>query len=282
MRGYLPSHTKTSNVSTDDILIVGGNRGLGEALANIYVGEHKTVYATARHSAPHDRRGINWIPNIDITHENAGRLISMQYNSSQIDLLVICAGYFAKEKLDALNYEKELLMYKTTAIGPTFLVQNLVSHGLLKEGARIVLVGGESGSVALRHAIAHGGNYGGHGSKAALNMTAKLLSIDLEKKGIAVSVVHTGYLRKQNPDGFFEKGGPDGKHRSQIYQTSKLICCVAVKPDEAAHSLRDWIADFDMSKTGQFWSVRGTAGIPSAEHIMGKQTAATEAVQLPW
>jgi hypothetical protein len=41
-------------------------------------------------------------------------------------------------------------------------------------------------------------------------MTAKLLSLDLEKKGIAVSVVHTGYLRKQNPDGTFEKDGPDG------------------------------------------------------------------------
>jgi NAD(P)-dependent dehydrogenase (short-subunit alcohol dehydrogenase family) len=54
------------------------------------------------------------------------------------------------------------------------------------------------------------------GSKAALNMTAKLLSIDLEKKGIAVSVVHTGYLRKQNPDGFFEKGGPDGMHISPL------------------------------------------------------------------
>jgi short-subunit dehydrogenase len=67
----------------------------------------------------------------------------MQYNAPKIDLLVICAGYFAKEKLDSLNYEREILMYKTTAIGPTFLVQNLVAQGLLKEGSRIVLVGGE-------------------------------------------------------------------------------------------------------------------------------------------
>jgi len=147
----------------------------------------------------------------------------MQYNDPQIDVLVICAGYFAKEKLEALSYEKELLMYKTTAIGPTFLVQNLVSQGLLKEGSRIIMVGGESGSVALRHKSSHGGNYGGHGSKAALNMTARLLSIDLEKKGIAVSVVHTGYLRKQNPDGFFEKGGPDGMLLSSFEPFGKLI-----------------------------------------------------------
>lgn len=248
-----------------DILIVGGNRGLGQALAEQYVAEHKTVYATARHTAPHNDRGIQWIPNIDITHENAGRLISMQYNSPQIDLLVICAGYFAKEKLDSLNYEKQLLMYKTSAIGPLFLVNTLVQQGLLKEGSRIVFVGGESGSITLRHKDTHGGNYGGHCSKAALNMTAKLLSIDLEPKSIAVGVVHTGYLRKQNPDGTFEKGGPD-----------------AVKPDEAAESLRGFISTFDISKTGQFWSVRGTAGIPSAEAILGKTTAASEPVQLPW
>jgi len=201
---------------TDDILIVGGNRGLGEALAGQYIAEHKTVYATARHAAPHNNRGINWIPNIDITHENAGRLISMQYNSPQIDLLIFCAGYFAKEKLDSLNYEKELLMYKTSAIGPLFLVNTLVQQGLLKQGSRIVFVGGESGSITLRHKHTHGGNYGGHGSKAALNMTAKLLSIDLEPKGIAVGVVHTGYLRKQNTDGTFEKGGPGGMHPSSI------------------------------------------------------------------
>jgi NAD(P)-dependent dehydrogenase (short-subunit alcohol dehydrogenase family) len=68
----------------------------------------------------------------------------------------------------------------------------------------------------------NGGNYGGHGSKAALNMTAKLLSIDLEKKGIAVSVVHTGYLRKQNPDGFFEKGGPDGMFYVLPFKRSQI------------------------------------------------------------
>lgn len=175
-----------------------------------YIKEGKNVYATARHQPPHNTHGIHWIPNIDITHENAGRLIAMQYNADQIDLLIICAGYFAKETFDDLHFDRQVAMYKTTAIGPIFLIQHLVNHNLLKSHSRIVLVGGESGSIGLRHKVEGGGNYGGHGSKAALNMVSKLLSIDLEKKGIAVAVVHTGYLRKQNKDGFFESGGPDG------------------------------------------------------------------------
>lgn len=198
--------------SPDNILIVGANRGLGEALALQYKHEGKNVYATARHTAPLATHGIHWIPNIDITRENAGRLIAMQYDSESIDLLIICAGYFAKEKLDDLDYDRQVTMYKTTAIGPTFLIQHLINHNLLKKDSRVVLVGGESGSIALRHKVEGGGNYGGHGSKAALNMVGKLLSIDLEKKGIAVAVVHTGYLRKQNKDGFFESGGPDGAY----------------------------------------------------------------------
>lgn len=61
-----------------------------------------------------------------------------------------------------------------------------------------------------------------------------------------------------------------------------LIGVAAVKPDEAARSLKDFITTFDMSKTGQFWSVRGTAGVPSAEAVLGKCSVTSEPIQLPW
>lgn len=194
----------------ENVLIVGANRGLGQALAHQYVKEGKKIYATARNTAPYETHGIEWIPNIDITKDNAGHVIAFSSDLNQIDLLVICAGFFAKETLEKLDYAKEIEMYKTAAIGPTFLIRHLLNCKLLKNKSRIVFVGGESGSVALRHKSEGGGNYGGHGSKAALNMVAKLLSIDLEPMGIPVAVVHTGYLRQQNADGFFDAGGPDG------------------------------------------------------------------------
>ena len=76
-----------------------------------------------------------------------------------------------------------------------------------------MLVGDESGSVGLRHESGGGGDYGGRGSKAALNMVGKLLSIDLKERGIPVAVVHTGYLRKEYRDWFFGEVVRNGTFR---------------------------------------------------------------------
>lgn len=74
-------------------------------------------------------------------------------------------------------------------------------------------------------------------------MCAKLLSLDLKDRGVAVASVHPGFMRTEMTrsvgfDKFWDAGG-------------------AVTPDEAAKSLVEWIATFDMSKTGQYWAPRG-------------------------
>ncbi|KAF2259957.1 NAD(P)-binding protein [Lojkania enalia] len=250
-----------------NILIVGATRGLGHSLAHQYAKAGKTVYATARYSVPQSPvAGIHWIGNIDIAKESAGRLISAHWQEeTKIDVLILCANYFAEETLDELNWYKQTKMYETVAIGPVFLIKHLVDAGILKKGSRVVLVGSENGSVALRHETGGAGNYGGHGSKAALNMVGRLLSIDLKERGIAVAIVHTGYLRKENREGYFETGDKN-----------------AVKPDEAATSLRRWIDTFDMCQTGQFWAVRGAADIKTAEAVLGPLEKLATPLQLPW
>ncbi|KAF2793144.1 oxidoreductase [Melanomma pulvis-pyrius CBS 109.77] len=250
-----------------NILIVGATQGLGHSLALQYAKAGFSVYATARYSVPQTATpNLHWISKIDITDQGAGRRIAAHWEEgTKIDLLVICAGYFATESLDELNYDKQVRMYKTVAIAPPFLIHHLVTAGLLKTNSKVVLVGSEGGSIGLRHEVGGGGNYGGHGSKAALNMVGKLLSIDLKPKGIVVGIVHTGYLRKENKDGFFEIGD---KH--------------AVKPDEAAVALRTWVDTFDMEKAGQFWSVRGAADIKTAEAVLGPLDTLPTPLELPW
>ncbi|KAF2738309.1 NAD(P)-binding protein [Polyplosphaeria fusca] len=250
-----------------NILIVGATRGLGHSLATQYAKDGKTVYATARYSHTQTiTSGINWMANIDITRQGCARSISAHWQEeTEADLVVICAGYFASETSSGLDYDKEVAMYKTNAIGPLFLIKGLVETGIVKKNSRVVLVGGESGSIGLRHEVEGAGNYGGHASKAALNMVAKLLSLELKPLGIAVAVVHTGYLRKQNRDGFFESGDRN-----------------AVKPDEAAKSLKDWIETFDMGKTGQFWAVRGAADIKTAAAVLGPSETLSSPLELPW
>jgi NAD(P)-dependent dehydrogenase (short-subunit alcohol dehydrogenase family) len=81
-------------------------------------------------------------------------------------------------------------MYTTSSIAPVFIVHHLVKAGLIAQGAKLILVSSESGSITLRHEKEGGGNYGHHASKAASNMVGKLLSLDLKERGIAVAIVH--------------------------------------------------------------------------------------------
>lgn len=127
-------------------------------------------------------------------------------------MVIITAGYFATESFDEPNFENQVAMYKTSAIGPVFIVHHLVKQHLLGKGSKVVLVSSESGSITLRHESEGGGNYGHHASKSALNMVGKLLSLDLKDEGIAVAIVHPGFMRTEMTKGvgfdkFWDKGG---------------------------------------------------------------------------
>jgi NAD(P)-dependent dehydrogenase (short-subunit alcohol dehydrogenase family) len=177
-------------------------------------------------------------------------------------------------------------MYRTCVIGPTILVTALANAGsLLSSNSKVIFVSSESGSITLRHESEGGGNYGHHASKAAINMCAKLLSLDLKKRGVAVASVHPGFMRTEMTknvgfDKFWDEGG-------------------AVTPDVAAKSLAQWVATFDISKTGQFWAPRGPGyvrilrwrdcvltcdhrDIGTAEHVLGPKNKLSTPLQLPW
>ncbi len=116
-----------------------------------------------------------------------------------------------------------------------FVVQRLARAGLLAAGTKVVLVSSESGSVALRHASEGGGNYAHHASKAALNMVGRLLSLDLEEKGVVVSIVHPGFMRTNMTKGVgFDKYWDDGGGKFC------LSCCSL----SLSLSLRKWEAVF--------------------------------------
>lgn len=76
-------------------------------------------------------------------------------------------------------------------------------------------------------------------------MAGKLLSLDLKDAGVAVAMVHPGFMRTELTrsvgfDKFWDDGG-------------------AVTPDVAAKSLIEWIHGFDITHTGEYWAPRGAA-----------------------
>lgn len=188
------------------------------------------------------------MPSIDLESEKAGKNLTDFLHSksiSHIDIVIITAGYFATESLKEPSFSAQERMYRTCVIGPTILITALANYNdkLLDKHSKIIFVSSESGSITLRHEEEGGGNYGHHASKAALNMCAKLLSLDLKDRGTAVAAVHPGFMRTEMTknvgfDKFWDKGG-------------------AVTPDVAAKSLVEWVEGFDISKTGEYWAPRG-------------------------
>ncbi|KAJ5492875.1 hypothetical protein N7539_001621 [Penicillium diatomitis] len=252
----------------NNILIVGATRGLGASLATFYARDPANqVFGTARSPESPSTPNITWLPGIDVSESDVGqKLVSQIPASTHLSSVILTAGYFGSESFDSPDWEKEVKMYTTSAISPVFVVHHLVKAGLLRKGSKVMIVSSESGSITLRHEKEGGGNYGHHASKAASNMVGKLLSLDLKPQGIAVGLVHPGFMRTEMTksvgfDKFWDDGG-------------------AVTPDEAAQSLASFIETFDISKTGEYWAPRGPRDIGTAEAVLGENLPTP--LQLPW
>ncbi|KAF1914594.1 hypothetical protein BDU57DRAFT_519677 [Ampelomyces quisqualis] len=256
------------------ILVVGATRGLGASIVQFYAEDASNhVFATARTSnPPANTKNVAYIPSIDIASPEASSILIHYLESrkiSKIDIVIVTAGYFATESIQEPSFSAQERMYRTCAIGPTILITALANTGsLLSSSSKVILVSSESGSITLRHESEGGGNYGHHASKTALNMCAKLLSLDLRDRGVAVATVHPGFMRTEMTKGVgFDKFWDDGG---------------AVTPDVAAKSLVKWIQTFDISKTGQYWAPRGPADIGTAEPVLGAKDKLPTPLQLPW
>ncbi|MCJ1465951.1 hypothetical protein MMC07_004570 [Pseudocyphellaria aurata] len=282
-----------------DVLIVGASRGLGNSLVQKYaLGSKGTVYATSRSKqASEPGKNVRFIPGIDLCSESAGSDLASQLAQfgAKLATVIITAGYFNTETFDEPKWEDEIKMqvfrnimikplYTTSAIGPVFIVHHLVKAGLIAKSAKVILVSSESGSIQLRHESEGGGNYAHHASKSALNMVGKLLSLDLKDQGIAVGIVHPGFMRTEMTKGVgFDKFWDDGGGKHELSDRGRLLgspSMIAVTPDEAAESLIEFISTFDIQKTGEYWAPRGPRDIGTAGPVLGDDLPTP--LQLPW
>jgi NAD(P)-dependent dehydrogenase (short-subunit alcohol dehydrogenase family) len=256
-----------------NILVVGGTRGLGSAIAHHYAAQSSTtVYATARSDPPSDSPdNIKWISNIDLMKPDCGTTLASSLSGVPLSVVYITAGIFKLESFDSPNWDIEVATYTTSAIAPPFIISSLFNAGCLPKSVspptKIILVSSEGGSFTLQQA-GGGGNYAHHASKSALNMVGLQLKYDLEPHGIAIAMVHPSFMRTEMTKGVgFDVAWDENE---------------ALTPEEAAETLSTWVeGDFDMAKTGQFWAPRGTRDIGSWKEVMGGEHIKGP-VKLPW
>jgi len=114
---------------------------------------------------------------------------SLADSGARVDCVINNAGLLVQTTLDTASQESMLESYKVNAVGPILVTQALLQEGVLKPGSLIANVTSKVGSVDDNKS---GSGYAYRGSKAALNVMTKSLSIDLAGIPIYALLLHPG------------------------------------------------------------------------------------------
>ena len=210
-------------------LITGSNRGIGFALTQEYLAQGWQVIAVCRTSSTElDATKAKVIAGIDVTRmSDIRRLVSEL--TGPLDLLINNAGILHVDNLGDINYSNVNEQFLVNAQAPIQLTEALLDH--LNNGAKIAFITSRMGSIADNSSGAY---YGYRMSKAALNAGAKSLSIDVKSRGIAVAILHPGYV-----------------------QTAMVNFGGDISAEESAKRLSKRVAELNLQNTGSFWHSNG-------------------------
>ncbi|MGQ0801873.1 MAG: SDR family oxidoreductase [Pseudomarimonas sp.] len=189
-----------------NVLIAGGNRGIGLALAEVHARRGDHVIAACRQSSTPlqdlgllhstaDRAGVRIEAGVDVTHAATLTALADRLQDCQLDRLVVCAGVLSRESLDDLGDDASVRIrrqFEVNALAPLRVVASLLPR--MATGSKIGILTSRMGSMGDNTS---GGYYGYRMSKAAVNAAGRSLAHDLAPRGIAVFLLHPGFVRTE-------------------------------------------------------------------------------------
>lgn len=212
------------------VLITGANRGIGLALSKTYLAQGWQVLAVCRSASPElVESGARVIAGVDVTDQAALNKLADTFTGKKIDLLINNAGILQREALGNLDYASIEQQFKVNAVAPLRVTEAFL--GNLQRGAKVAFITSRMGSIGDNTS---GSYYGYRMSKAALNAAAMSLARDLHPKGIAVAVLHPGFV-----------------------QTAMVNFGGDISAEESALRLSQRIANLNLENSGTFWHSNG-------------------------
>jgi NAD(P)-dependent dehydrogenase (short-subunit alcohol dehydrogenase family) len=216
------------------IVITGANRGIGLEMVRIYARRGDHVIGLCRCSSEAlDGLAGQVVTGVDVSDADAVSAGARRVEAEQIDVLINDAGILSHQGFDELNAVEAQraihAQFSVNAIGPLRVTRALADR--LAYGAKVALITSRMGSIGDNDS---GSNYGYRMSKAALNAAGESLAIDLGSRGVAVGILHPGFVRT-------EMTGHHGH----------------VEPAEAAEMLVARIDELDQANAGRFLHANG-------------------------
>jgi NAD(P)-dependent dehydrogenase (short-subunit alcohol dehydrogenase family) len=230
----MPDDPTVTESDMKNVLITGANRGIGLALTRRFTARGDRVIAVCRQTSEAlDATGAQVEAGVDVTDDAALAKLAQRLGDTRIDVLVLNAGIMTREvlgEIGATGWDDMRRQFEVNALGPLWVAQALLGH--LGEGAKIGIVTSRMGSVADNGS---GGRYGYRASKSAVNAIGKSLAVDLAPRGIAVFLLHPGFVATDMVGGTGE-----------------------VSPEHAAGQLVERLDTLGLAQTGTFWHANGS------------------------
>ena len=211
------------------ILVTGCNRGIGLQLCTQLHDRGDEVIGVCRAASPEiTSLGIRIIEGIDVSDGGDVATLAKALDGEPIDILINNAGILRSDTLDSIDYDAMLEQYRVNTLGPLRVTQALLPN--LHEGSKVAIVSSRVGSIEDNSS---GDHYGYRASKVAVNMVGMNLRHDLEPRGIAVALLHPGYVATDMTGG------------------------TGIPAAQSVKGLIQRIDELDLQNTGGFWHAEG-------------------------
>ena len=177
---------------TKTVLVTGASRGIGRATAEALVGAGHRVFAGARTLEPGDATHP-----LDVTDDAsvAAWFAAARARFGPPDVLVNNAGIGLGGRVEDVDLDAARALLEVNVIGALRCIQHAIG-AMDHRGGHIVNVSSE---VSFR-GTPHKGVY--CASKAALDALSDSLRVEIAHRGIAVSLIHPGYIDTDIHDAF--------------------------------------------------------------------------------
>lgn len=234
-----------------NVLVVGGNRGLGLGIAKAFVGRGAQVLATCREPPSGvEIDGVTFVDGIDVTAARGLSRLTKAIGTDPVDILVCSAGLnLDGSGLGELEIENVRTMLDVNTLGVVRTVLAVLPS--LSSGSKIAIV--TSGDLSVlnidRSDSSSSRFYGYKMSKAAVTSFGLGIGVELRDRGVAVLLASPGPVASD----LLRKVVAEGRATPRTLD-------IAMKPDDAGEWFAEQISALTIEKS-PMW-ISGSSGGP--------------------